>query len=57
MGSAQVLRTRGTKCLILISEMYFGDLPGGPMDKNLPCNAGGMGSIPDRGRSHMLWNN
>lgn len=57
MGSAQSLRTPGTKCLISISEMYFGGLPGGPMDKNLPCNAGDMGSIPDLGRSHMLWNN
>ena len=43
--------------LILISEMYFGDFPGGPMAKNLPCNAGDMDSIPDPGRSHMPWNN
>ena len=23
--------------------------PGGPVVKNLPCNAGDVGSIPDRG--------
>ena len=26
-----------------------GDLPGGPVVKNLPCNAGDEGSIPDWG--------
>ena len=25
------------------------DFPGGPVVKNLPCNAGDVGSIPDRG--------
>ena len=25
------------------------------MVKNLPANAGDMGSIPEPGRSHMLW--
>ena len=25
------------------------DFPGGPVVKNLPCNAGDMGSIPGRG--------
>ena len=28
--------------------------PGGPVVKNLPANAGDMGSIPAPGRSHML---
>ena len=27
--------------------------PGGAVVKNLPANAGVMGSIPDLGRSHM----
>ena len=27
--------------------------PGGSVVKNLPANAGGMGWIPDAGRSHM----
>ena len=31
-----------------------GDVPGGPVVKNLPANAGDMGSIPDSGRFHML---
>ena len=29
--------------------------PGGPVVKNLPARAGDMGSIPDPGRSHLLW--
>ena len=29
--------------------------PGGPVVKNLPVNAGDTGSIPELGRSHMLW--
>ena len=32
-----------------------GGSPGGPVVKNLPANAGGMGSIPALGRSHMPW--
>ena len=31
-----------------------GDVPGGPVVKNLPANAGDMGSIPGSGRFHML---
>ena len=27
------------------------------MVKNLPSNAGDMGSIPDQGGSHVLWSN
>ena len=30
------------------------DLPGGPVVKNPPANAGDTGSIPDLGRSHVL---
>ena len=33
------------------------DFPGGPVVKNLPANAGDMGSIPSLGRFHMLWSN
>lgn len=33
----------------------MGDLPGGPMEKNLLANAGAMGSIFGPGRFHMLW--
>ena len=35
----------------------FKGFPGGPVAENLPASAGDMGSIPDPGRSHMLWNN
>ena len=31
--------------------------PGGAVVKNLPANAGDMGSIPGPGRSHMPWSN
>ena len=33
------------------------DFPGGPVVKNLPANAGGMGLIPSRGRFHILQSN
>ena len=31
------------------------DFPGGSVVKNLPANAGDMGSISGPGRSHTLW--
>ena len=33
------------------------DLPGGPVVKNPPANAGDMGLIPGLGRFHMAWSN
>ena len=33
------------------------DFLDGTVDKNLPTNAGNMGSIPGPGRLHMLWSN
>ena len=33
------------------------DFPGGAVVKNPPANAGGMGSSPGPGRSHMPWSN
>ena len=30
-------------------NIYKGDFPDGPVVKNLPCNAGDMGSIPGQG--------
>ena len=36
---------------------YGLDFPGGPVVKNLPANAGDMGSLPDLGRFHMLQGN
>ena len=35
-----------------IKEACVGDFPGGAVDKNLPANAGRMGSIPSLGGSH-----
>ena len=31
--------------------------PGGPVVKNLPCNAKDTGSILGLGRSHVQWHN
>ena len=36
---------------------YFGGFHGSSVVKNLPGNAGDMGSIPGPGRSHMPWDN
>ena len=33
------------------------DIPGGPVAKNLPANAGDTGSIPGPGRAHMAQGN
>ena len=38
-------------------EYFCVDFPGAPVVKNLPANAGNMGSIPGPGRFHMLWDN
>ena len=32
-----------------------GDFPGGPMVKNSPANAGGMGLMPGLERFHTPW--
>ena len=37
--------------------MEFGGFPGGSVVKNLPANAGDMGSIPGQRRSHMPQSN
>ena len=36
-----------------LKKLYLCDFPGGAVVKNLPANAGDMGSIPGLGRSHM----
>ena len=43
--------------LKLIVKEYMLDFPVGPVVKNLPANAGDMGSIPGVGRFHMLQSN
>ena len=37
--------------------MYSQDFSGGPVDMNLPANAGDSGLIPGLGRFHMLQSN
>ena len=39
------------------SQKIWEGFPGGSVVKNLPINAGDMGSIPDLGRSHMPGSN
>ena len=53
--------------ICLVCELYlnkavfkkeeYEDFSGGPVVKNPPANAGDMGSVPDLGRSFMLWSN
>ena len=38
-------------------QIAFWGFPGGSVVNNLPANAGGAGSIPELGRSHILWGN
>ena len=45
---------RGGTSLVKTSPLGF---PGGAVVKNLLANAGGTGSSPGPGRSHMLWSN
>jgi len=60
-GGTGLTLGQGIKILKSLDEASFfffnGDFPGGTVDKNLPANEGGMGSIPGRGRSHMLQSN
>ena len=42
---------------MLFNKVLGGAFPGGAVVKNPPANAGDTGSIPGRGRSHMLWGN
>ena len=43
--------------LHLFKDKLFGEFPGGPVVKNLPGNAGEVGSIPDPRRSHRHLDN
>ena len=42
------------KYLLCVFQNGYQGFPGGSVVKNLPVNAGDMGSIPDPGRFHML---
>ena len=45
------LKIAPNKEILIIKKV--GDFPGGTVVKNLPANAGDMGSSPGPGRSHM----
>ena len=45
------------KCIQAQTKEEEPDFPGGSVVKNLPANAGVMGSIPDPRRSRMSWSN
>ena len=45
------------KTLAVLKKLNRESFPGGAVVKNLPANAGDMGSSPGPGRSHMLWSN
>ena len=40
-----------------LCEINGWEFPGGPVDMNLPANAGDRGSITGSGRAHMPWSN
>ena len=42
---------------VKLHKRLLGEFPSGPVDKNLPANAGDMGSIPGPGRFHMPQSN
>ena len=46
-----------TRLVCRIYKELLRDFPGGAVVKNLPCNAGNMGSSPGPGRSHMPQSN
>ena len=35
---------------VSLKKVFDGDFSGGPLRKNLPANAGDVGSVPDMGR-------
>ena len=46
-----------TEYKVYLHKKEEGGFPGGAVVKNLPANAGDMGSSPGLGRSHMLQSN
>ena len=43
--------------VLKMNFFFFFYFPGGPVDKNMPVNAGDMDLIPGPGRFHVLWGN
>ena len=44
-------------CELYLNKIIIKGFPGGSVVKNLPANAGNMGSIPGLGGSHVPWSN
>ena len=42
---------------VSVKKVSHGDFSGGPVRKNLPANAGDVGSVPGLGRCHMIQGN
>ena len=53
---AQFFKTKRLKWVWVQLKNHRVRFPGGSGIKNLPTNAGDMGSIPGPARFHMLWN-
>ena len=51
------MEKKGAKGSMNLLRVAKRDFPGGAVVKNLPANAGDMGSSPGPGRSHMLQSN
>ena len=51
LAKLQIRPFTGYQCFLKYSVLGLG----GPVVKDLPANAGDVGSIPGVGRSHMLW--
>ncbi|NIG60847.1 WD repeat-containing protein 31 isoform 1 [Pontoporia blainvillei] len=52
-----MIATSSHDCKVKIWNQDSGGFPGGAVVKNLPANAGDMGTSPGPGRSHMPWSN
>ena len=51
------LKQKNSSVRRMITNKHRSEFPGGTVDKNLPVNAGDMGSIPGPGRFHMPGSN
>ena len=57
LSSSNSLSCQVTEVSLTCDRTIGTGFPGVSVIKNLPVNAGDIGSIPDSGRPHMTWNN
>ena len=59
LNSSQIYQSFSLQSVLFVSYLksLARDFPGGSVDKNLPANAGDMGSVPGPGRFYTLWSN